>query len=61
MISPSSIATVHLVEEPKHLSSATAATHLSYIQEALEAAGIEFVDGDAPGVRLHPKAPKRKR
>jgi hypothetical protein len=28
---------------------------LSAIQSVLEAAGIEFLDGDAPGVRLHPK------
>jgi hypothetical protein len=25
------------------------------IQLVLEAAGIEFLDGNAPGVRLHPK------
>jgi hypothetical protein len=30
-------------------------THLSYIQETPEAAGIEFVNGDAPGVRLTSK------
>jgi transcriptional regulator with XRE-family HTH domain len=28
------------------------------IQEALEAAGVEFLNGDTPGVRLRP--PKRK-
>jgi hypothetical protein len=26
--------------------------------ERLEAAGIEFLSGDAPGVRLHPKRRK---
>jgi hypothetical protein len=30
--------------------------NLAAIQRALEAAGIEFTDGDAPGVRL--KAPR---
>jgi hypothetical protein len=28
---------------------------LAAIQSELEAAGIEFLSGDAPGVRLHPK------
>jgi hypothetical protein len=28
---------------------------LRKIQRALEAAGIEFIDGDAPGVRLRKK------
>jgi hypothetical protein len=26
------------------------------VQETLEAAGIEFLDGPAPGLRLHPKS-----
>jgi hypothetical protein len=30
--------------------------NLAALQRALEAAGVEFIDGDAPGVRL-----KRKR
>jgi ribosome-binding protein aMBF1 (putative translation factor) len=25
------------------------------LKETLEAAGVEFIDGDAPGVRLHPR------
>ena len=25
------------------------------LQATLEAAGVEFIDGDAPGVRLHPR------
>jgi transcriptional regulator with XRE-family HTH domain len=32
---------------------------LRKIQKALEAEGIEFLDGDAPGIRLR-RAPKRK-
>jgi transcriptional regulator with XRE-family HTH domain len=31
------------------------AKKLSAIQATLEAAGIEFLDGGAPGVRLYPK------
>jgi transcriptional regulator with XRE-family HTH domain len=27
---------------------------LTLIQQALEAAGVEFTNGEAPGVRLHP-------
>lgn len=37
---------------------AISATRVAAIQSVLEAAGIEFLDGNAPGVRLHPK--KRK-
>jgi transcriptional regulator with XRE-family HTH domain len=37
---------------------AISAKKLAAIQSVLEAAGIEFLDGNAPGVRLHPK--KRK-
>ena len=33
----------------------------SKLREALEAAGVEFTSGDAPGVRLKPEALKRKR
>lgn len=31
--------------------------NLRAIREALEAAGVEFIDGSGPGVRLRPKAP----
>lgn len=34
----------------------TYATTLEAIQSALEEAGIEFINGDAPGVRLHREA-----
>ena len=30
---------------------------LAGVQATLEAEGIEFLGGDAPGVRLHPKMP----
>ena len=30
---------------------------LAAVQATIEAAGIEFLGGDAPGVRLHPKMP----
>ena len=29
---------------------------MTAVQETLEAAGIEFLDGPAPGLRLHPKS-----
>ena len=32
---------------------------MAAIQATLEAGGIEFLDGDSPGVRLHPKALER--
>jgi transcriptional regulator with XRE-family HTH domain len=34
------------------------AKKLAAIQSVLEAAGIEFLDGGAPGVRLYPKKQK---
>ncbi len=40
-------------------SSDPRASTLTKIQKALESAGIEFTNADAPGVRLRPK--KRKR
>jgi len=35
------------------------ATTLTKIQDAFEAAGVEFLNGEAPGVRL--RIPKRKK
>jgi transcriptional regulator with XRE-family HTH domain len=32
------------------------ANNLAAIQRAIEAAGVEFIDGDSPGVRLRPGA-----
>ena len=49
-----SIATVHLIEGSDGLPS-TSIKNLEAIQDALEAAGVEFLNGDAPGVRLRPK------
>jgi hypothetical protein len=46
-----SIATVNLIEDTSGLPSTSAAT-LAAIQATLEAAGIEFLGGDAPGVKL---------
>jgi transcriptional regulator with XRE-family HTH domain len=34
------------------------AGNLSLIQSALEAVGVEFIDSDAPGVRLRPRRRK---
>ena len=36
----------------------TLVSNLAAIQAALEAAGIEFINGDAPGVRMRGKALK---
>jgi len=33
----------------------SSAASLLSVQLALEAAGVEFLDGDSPGVRLRPK------
>ena len=52
-----SIATVHLIEEATGLPS-TIREQLDAVQATLQSAGIEFLGGDAPGVRLRPK--KRK-
>jgi transcriptional regulator with XRE-family HTH domain len=37
------------------------ANNLAAIQRALEAAGIEFIDGDSPGVRMRPTAKSSRR
>ena len=34
---------------------------LEDIQRALEGAGIEFLFGEAPGIRIHPKPPEPKK
>jgi transcriptional regulator with XRE-family HTH domain len=53
-----SIAAVNTIEESREPPTAMTAK-LESIRETLERAGIEFLDGDAPGVRRHPKARKR--
>ena len=45
-------ATTYALENAKGYVDAMAA-----VQVTLEAEGIEFLNGDAPGVRLHPKMP----
>jgi transcriptional regulator with XRE-family HTH domain len=54
-----SIATVNLFEEGHGMPS-TSVGHLNAIQATLETAGIEFLSGDAPGVKLKAKG-KRQR
>jgi hypothetical protein len=51
--------TVNLVEGAGALPS-TSRERIAAIQATLETAGIEFQDGDAPGVRLHPKKRRGK-
>jgi len=47
-----SLATLNNIE--REVADPRAST-LTAIQRALEAAGVEFTNGDAPGVRLRPK------
>ena len=53
-----SIANVHTIEEAGHVPSDMAAK-LAALQETVEAVGIEFADGDTPGVRLRPGVTRR--
>jgi transcriptional regulator with XRE-family HTH domain len=48
-------ATVYALEHVQGLAANVDA--LAAVQATIEAAGIEFLGGDAPGVRLHPKMP----
>ena len=48
-------ATVYALEHVLGLAANVDA--LAGVQATLEAEGIEFLGGDAPGVRLHPKIP----
>jgi hypothetical protein len=41
----------------RRLLTSSRVTQLPIIQAALEAAGVEFTDGDAAGARLHPTKP----
>jgi hypothetical protein len=49
-------ATLYALETAR--GSAANQSTLAGIQATLEGAGIEFLDGPAPGLRLHPKTPK---
>jgi hypothetical protein len=55
-----SISTVNLIEGATGLPSTTR-EQVEAVQAALEAAGIEFFNSNAPGVRFHPKPTKRRR
>ena len=56
-----SVSTVNLIENAEGVPSVTS-KQVEAVQAALEQAGIEFLNGDTPGVRLHAKgASKRKR
>ena len=46
-------ATTYALENAK--GSAANVDAMAAVQVTLEAEGIEFLNGDAPGVRLHPK------
>jgi transcriptional regulator with XRE-family HTH domain len=52
-----SVSTVQLIENAGGRPNASREA-LAAVQNTLEAARIEFLDGDAPGVRLHPKTRK---
>jgi transcriptional regulator with XRE-family HTH domain len=49
-----SLPTVQRLEAAQGVPSTSVKT-LTSIKTALEAAGVEFTNGDAPGVRLRPK------
>jgi transcriptional regulator with XRE-family HTH domain len=49
-----SVAAVNTIEEARQIPNKMTAK-LESIRKTLERAGIEFLDGDAPGVRLHAK------
>jgi hypothetical protein len=49
-------ATTYALENAK--GSAANVDAMAAVQVTLEAEGIEFLNGDPPGVRLHPKMPK---
>lgn len=53
-----SISTITLIEGASRLSS-MGAPKVKSVQATLEAAEIEFLDGDAPGVRLRAKKSKQ--
>lgn len=55
-----SIATVNMIEGANGLPSTTR-DQLEAVQATLAAAGIEFLDGEAPGVRLHPNGKRKVR
>ena len=48
-------ATTYALEHVQGLAANVDA--MAAVQATIEAAGIEFTNGDAPGVRLHPKMP----
>jgi hypothetical protein len=54
-----SISTVNMIEGADGLPS-TSREQVAAVQVTLEPAGIEFLNADAPGVRLHPKRQRRK-
>ena len=49
-----SVSTVQLIENAGGSPNASREA-LAAVQNTLEAEGIEFLGGDAPGVRLHPE------
>jgi hypothetical protein len=55
-----SIRAVHAIES-SHGTPSSSAKQLAVLQATLEAAGIEFLNGNAPGVRLHTNIGKRNR
>jgi hypothetical protein len=56
-----SIVSIHNVQaiEGSHSTPSSMANQLAAVHATIEAAGIEFLGGDAPGVRLHPKGRRK--
>jgi transcriptional regulator with XRE-family HTH domain len=54
------ISIVSMMEGADDGLPSTSREHVAAVQATLAAMGIEFLNGDAPGVRLHPKRQRRK-
>jgi transcriptional regulator with XRE-family HTH domain len=54
------LATIRRAEQSEHQTSMTAANDMA-VRQALEAAGVVFIDenGEGPGVRLRKRMPKK--
>jgi transcriptional regulator with XRE-family HTH domain len=54
------LATIRRAEQSEHQTSMTAANDMA-VRQALEAAGVVFIDenGEGPGVRLRKRVPKK--
>ena len=54
------ISIVSMMEGADDGLPSTSREHVAAVEATLEAMGIEFLNGDAPSVQLHPKRRRRK-